>query len=129
MTGAGGARPKRRAALPYLWARHRPALVIMVIAAAFAAFFALRLVAFWIYWSEPAHHNQQIQPWMTPGYVARSYGVDPVEIRDMLAVPQDAPRGSTLEDIARMTGRDTGALIAVLQQRMGQSAGQDTGRE
>lgn len=95
----------------------------MVLGAAFALFFALRLIVFWIYWSDPAHHNKRIEPWMTPGYVARSHGLEQAEISAMLALPPDTPRGLTLQQLARMTGRDTATLIADLQRSIDQSTG------
>lgn len=62
-------------ALGYLWHKHKGALIALVLALAVTLFFAARFVVQWIYWSDPAHRDQQIEGWMTPGYVAHSYGV------------------------------------------------------
>lgn len=55
----------------------------VVIAFAVTLFFVVRMVAFAIYWSDPAHRDQQVQGWMTPGYVAKSWGVPREDIRDL----------------------------------------------
>lgn len=55
----------------------------VVIAFAVTLFFIVRMVAFAIYWSDPAHRDQRVQGWMTPGYVAKSWGVPREDIRDL----------------------------------------------
>ena len=47
----------------------------LVVAMAVTLFFAVRTVAFAIYWSGPAHRDQTLQGWMTPGYVSKSWNV------------------------------------------------------
>lgn len=107
-------------ALSYLWTRHRVALIAFGLALALTLFFAVRFVMHWVYWSDPAHRDQQIEGWMTPGYVAHSYDVSPEVIRDslraLLAQQADAlPRGGmTLQQIARATGTDLDQLSAAL---------------
>jgi acyl dehydratase len=52
-----------------LW-KQRPLLVsAFVLACALTLFFGGRLVVQTIYWANPAHHNQQVQGWMTVGSV------------------------------------------------------------
>jgi hypothetical protein len=67
-----------------------------------ALFFAVRLTVFTIYWSDPAHRDQAVEGWMTPGYVARSWDVDPEVIRAALPPPPDGTpdRRPTLDAIA-----------------------------
>jgi hypothetical protein len=55
----------------------------VVIAFAVTLFFVVRIVVFTIYWSDPAHRDQQVQAWMTPGYVAKSWGVPREDFRDL----------------------------------------------
>ena len=57
------------------WRHQRVASLIFVVASLAAAFFAVRLVAAWIYWSDPTHRDAAIEGWMTPGYVAQSWDV------------------------------------------------------
>jgi len=44
-----------------------------VIAFAVTLFFVMRMVVFTVYWSDPAHRDQKVQNWMTPGYVSKSW--------------------------------------------------------
>ena len=74
-------------------------------------FFAVRIVAQWIYWSDPAHRDQQIEGWMTAGYVAHSYDVPRDVIRN--ALPPDVPAGKHMpfDRIAAETGIDLTELV------------------
>lgn len=89
----------------------------MGLALAIAAVFAVRLTIFTIYWADPAHRNQQIEGWMTPGYVARSWDVPPEVLRAALPPLPDARPGShpTLARIAAAEGIALPELIARLQ--------------
>jgi hypothetical protein len=88
----------RAAALRYLWMHHRWGVIGFGAALILALLFAVRLTVFTLYWADPAHRNQPIAGWMTPGYVARSYDVDPAVIR--AALPITPAARSTLADIA-----------------------------
>ena len=60
-----------------LW-RSRPfATTGFLLAAAVTLFFVIRITASAIYWHNPAHHNESVKPWMTFGYFARSWQIDP----------------------------------------------------
>lgn len=103
----------RAAALRYLWAHHRWAMIGLVAALTIALLFAVRLSIFTIYWADPAHRNQPIEGWMTPGYIARSYDVDPDVIRAALPTQLDAR--STLARIAAREGVAIDTLIAEIE--------------
>lgn len=99
-------------AIRHLWAHHRPVLLLFLGAALVTLFFVVRLTLFTLYWSEPAHRNLAPEPWMTPGYIAHSWGLDPEQLaRTLGATPG---RRMTLEDIARARGLPVAALIAEL---------------
>ena len=106
----------RRAALGYLWAHHRAAVIAMVLALGVALFFAVRLTVFTIYWADPAHRDQPIEGWMTPGYVARSHDVDQAVIRAALPDLPAAgtPARQTLAQIAADADIPLPMLIAAL---------------
>lgn len=54
--------------------RNHPWLVAgFVLALTATMFFAVRLVAITLYWQDPAHQDQAVAGWMTPGYVLRSW--------------------------------------------------------
>ncbi|MDQ2093187.1 hypothetical protein [Rhodalgimonas zhirmunskyi] len=96
-------------AIRHLWTHNRPAFVLFLAATLVAGFFLVRLALFSIYWADPAHRNLTPEPWMTPGYIAFSWGIDPKLLIDGLDVP---PHGRpTLMDIARSRGTDVSQVI------------------
>ncbi|NKX43932.1 hypothetical protein [Roseicyclus persicicus] len=103
----------RPSALAYLWRHHRVALIGMGLALAVAAVFAVRLTLFTIYWADPAHRDQRIEGWMTPGYIARSWEVEPGVIRAALALEQG--HRPTLAQVAEAEGVPLPELIARLE--------------
>jgi hypothetical protein len=105
----------RTPALAYLWRHHRPALIGFRLALAVALVFAVRLTVFTIYWSDPAHREQPVAGWMTPGYVARSWDVPPEVIRAALPVLPEAGRRPTLAQIAEAEGIPLPDLIAGIE--------------
>lgn len=101
-----------------LWRNHRIALTGFVLATLVTLFFLFRLAVQTVYWADPAHQHLAPQPWMTVGYVARSWGLDP---RDLVeAAGLSPPRGRlhkplTLAQVAAQRGMSVAALIADLQ--------------
>jgi hypothetical protein len=86
----------------YLWRHDRLAVVAFSAALALTLFFAVRMLVFSIYWSDPTHRAQPPEPWMTPRYIAHSWGLDPAEVALALgAVKTPGPR-PTLREIARL---------------------------
>lgn len=99
--------------LRWYWTEHRIATLIFGAAVAVAVFFAVRLVAFWIYWADPSHRNVSPESWMTPGYVAMSWDV-PREVVGA-ALGLEPGRRQTLDDIAADRGVAVEVLLAELQ--------------
>ena len=97
-----------------LWKRNKIGLIAFFLAAAVSLFFVLRLAVFWIYWSDPAHRNQPIEGWMTPGYVAYSHHVPKDAVTDALGLSPDGHARKTLEDIAEESGRSVEQLTILL---------------
>lgn len=102
---------KRPAPFRVLWTHHRTALLLTGLALAIALVFAAKLTIHLVYWNNT--HAVRPEPWMTPGYVARSWRQHPEDIRSALGVAQDARRLS-LSDIAELQGRPVEAVIADL---------------
>ncbi|MDE3027267.1 MAG: hypothetical protein KGH84_02565 [Paracoccaceae bacterium] len=69
-----------------------------------AVLFGIRSVYYAIYWSNPAHQFEALQPWMTPGYIAHSYRVDPHKLAEALVVPPENGRRPTLGSLAEAAG-------------------------
>lgn len=108
----------QRDVLARAWAEQRWLLLAFLAAVLVAAFFALRLVIFTIHWSDPARREQPPAGWMTPGYVAHSWGVDRKVVLEALGLPDPAlgleGRRATLEEIARARGVPLAQLLADL---------------
>lgn len=89
-------------AIRLLWAHHRAVLLLFLAGLAVSLFFLVRLTVFSLYWADPAHRHQAPAPWMTPGYIAHSWEIDPKALTAALGVePGSRP---TLQDIARARG-------------------------
>ena len=108
-----------------LFNKHPFALGGFVLAAAVTLFFIGRIVVSAVYWADPAHHNETVKPWMTVGYIAQSWDLDPREIDRMANLPLPDKQGPmTLREIARERGvaveeiiKQVNATIAVLQMK------------
>ena len=106
--------------------RNRIGLIAFFLAAAVSLFFVLRLGIFWVYWSDPAHRDQPIERWMTPGYIAYSHHVPRDLIAEALGLTPGRHPHKTLEDIAEESGRTVEELKILLnavieqQQRAGE---------
>lgn len=98
-----------------IWQAAPVATVILGGALVVSLFFAVRLVAFWIYWADPAHRDQVIEPWMTPGYVAHSWGVPPEIAFEALSLAPTPGRPRTMQGLAEERGVTVETLAAQLQ--------------
>lgn len=99
--------------LRHLWAHHRPSLIVFLVAAAASLFFMARLVAFTVFWSDPEHRNLAPELWMTPGYIAHSWGRDPRALAE--AIGAEPGQRVTLHDIARARNITPEQLLSELQ--------------
>lgn len=98
-----------------LW-RARPVLTsAFLLACAVTLFFAGRFAVYTVYWA--THQEQPVQPWMTVGYVARSWGLEPraLDAEAGLPVPQVKGHPQTLEEIARDRGVPVAEVIAEVE--------------
>ena len=93
-----------------LWRSHRLALIAFVVAALVSLVLAGRTVAFYVYWADSGHIEQPVESWMTVGYVARSWKVDPDLLRAVLDL--DAGDRRPIGRIARDLGIAETELLA-----------------
>lgn len=99
----------------HLW-RLRPVLTsAFLLACAVTLFFVGRFVFQAVYWS--SHQDVPIRPWMTVGYIARSYDLDPRELDRLAGLPLPAVKGhpQPLREIAKDRGVPVDDIIADLQ--------------
>jgi hypothetical protein len=101
--------------LRYLWAHHRFASIGFTVALIAALFFSVSFVRRAIYWSDPAHHRQIPEPWMTPGYIAQSWHLPIPEVEAILRIENArAIVGTgrpTLDRIAKATDQSVQTLL------------------
>jgi len=97
-----------------IWRSHPYLTSALALASAVTLFFIIRTALFAVYWSDPAHRDQIIQGWMTPGYVAHSWKVPQDLMRDIIGAP---PMGNrpTLTDLAAQQGVTLEQLIARIE--------------
>jgi hypothetical protein len=118
--------------LMHAW-RTRPWLTsAFLVACALTLFFAFRFTFQTIYWAN--HQEEPIRPWMTVGYIARSWDLDGREIDALagLPLPQVKGRPQPLSEIAQDRGvsvaeiiADVEAAVAELRAREAQEKGQE----
>lgn len=102
-----------------LWAAAPVATVILAVALAFGALFTVRSVAFAVYWHDPAHREQRIAAWMTPGYVAHSWQVPKEVVLDAAGAPRHPPHPYTLGELAALNGVSVEALMTKVADAIG----------
>lgn len=96
--------------------RKRPVLTsAFLLACAVTLFFAGRLVFFTVYWS--THREMPVQGWMTVGYVARSWGLEPRALDAAAGLPEPEVKGrpQPLAEIARDRGVPMSEVIAEVE--------------
>lgn len=97
-----------------LWRRHRLAILGFGLALVLVLVFAVRLTVAAFYWSDPAHRRATPEGWMTMGYLARSWQLDPAALAAHLGLDPGTARGVTLAQLARARAIPEDRLLADL---------------
>ncbi len=97
-----------------LWRRHPVLVAAFVLALILSLAFAGRIVWRGVYWAE--HREVEVQPWMTVGYIGRSWRLDPraIDAQAGLPVPTEG-RPFTLEQIAVQRGVASAQVVAEVE--------------
>lgn len=96
-----------------LWAAAPVATLVLAAALATTAFFGVRAAKFGVYWRDPAHREQPIAGWMTPGYIAHSWAVPREVVLEALDAPVPPPDGPmNLARLAELKATSVEALVA-----------------
>ena len=98
-----------------LW-RRRPLLTTaFLLACAATLFFSGRFVVQTVYWAN--HQEEPVRPWMTVGYVARSWGLEPMELDLTAGLPLPEVKGhpQPLSEIAKDRGVPVDEVIAEVE--------------
>ncbi|MFN7224207.1 MAG: hypothetical protein ACK4MS_09330 [Paracoccaceae bacterium] len=97
--------------------RHPFLMLAFALALAVTLFFAGRFAVQVVYWSNPAHQNQQVQGWMTVGYIGKSWRLPPREIDAVAGLPvPERGKPFTLDQIARDRGIPVAEVISQVEQ-------------
>jgi len=85
--------------LRFLFRRHPWPTVIMAAGLVALVWFGGQFVSEVLYFSDPAHREQPLAGWMSPRYVAKSWGLPPEVVADVMKL---APghRHTTLDQVA-----------------------------
>lgn len=95
--------------------RKHPFLVAaFVLAVALSIFLAGRIVLRAAYWAQ--HAELSVEGWMTPGYVARSWGVEPRALAEAAGLPvPEKGKPLTIDQIAAARGVPVAEVIAEVE--------------
>jgi hypothetical protein len=111
-----------------LWRRHPWLSLAFVLALGLTLAFATRFALQVVYWSNPAHQNQQVEGWMTVGYIGRSWGLPPRDIDAAAGLPPPlAGQPQTLDQIARTTGLPLAEVIARVEAALSEMTARQRG--
>lgn len=86
-------------ALRYFWKEQPLALSAFLLAMGFLLFFGARFALQFVYFHDPAHRNQALEPWMSPKYVGMSYQLPPDIIRDVMQLERFDGKRVTLKQL------------------------------
>lgn len=100
-----------------LWTNHRRLTISFGLAAAFALFFALLSLFFWLDWDGPrrdAPTDMPVAAWMTPRMIGQSWDVPREEMMRILELEENRGPGrpQNLAEIAAAKGMTVEDLIA-----------------
>jgi hypothetical protein len=95
-----------------LFKSHPYAATGFVLAACLTLFFTVRIISSAIYWADPDHRNQTVKPWMTAGYIGKSWDLPPADIDSAAGLPSPQGHGPwTMQQIADDRGIPVADLI------------------
>ena len=100
-------------------------LLALLLVLSFTGFFAVRTVQRAVYWRH--HQDERIRPWMSVGYIARSYRVPPRILYEALGLPP-RPDKRPIRAIARSQNRSVEDVISVLEKAINDARAGDEQR-
>lgn len=82
----------------YLLNRQPIAFAVCLVALLAAAVFGGRFITEALYFSNPAHRYQSLEPWMSPRYVSHSYDLPREVVADVFGIDLEAERAEDRRD-------------------------------
>ena len=110
-----GAAMTKPGLLSHLWQTQRIAVILLLISALALGVFAVRFVRVTVYFNDPRHIQEPLEPWMTPRYVGRSYDLPPEAARKLFRLDTGAEGRPTMGRIARDMGLTLQELQALVR--------------
>jgi membrane protein DedA with SNARE-associated domain len=106
--------------------RVRWLVVLLVLAAVATALLAMRTYRTFSMlesaYTAEMPQSSTVRPWMTIGYVARTYRVSEIALRGRLGLADDVPSDATLKALARARGLAPPGYVAIVQRAVAASA-------
>jgi hypothetical protein len=96
-----------------IFRRHPLLSGTFLLALALTLFFGISALSRAIYWAQ--HQRDPVAPWMTVGYVARSWGLHPKEIDERANLPHPPGHPMTLREIASERGVPVQDIITLVE--------------
>lgn len=104
--------------------RHPYLTAAFALASTLALWLLVHVVAGLIYWQ--AHEDEPIEPWMTVGYIGRSWDLSPRAIDEAAGLPPpEDGRPFTLAEIARRRGVPVEVVIAEVEAALAELRSRD----
>jgi hypothetical protein len=97
------------------WRAAPVATAIFGVAIIVGIVFTVRIALFWGHWADPANRDQNIEPWMTPGYVAHSWYIPREVMLDALPIPLDKGKRRNFDQLSKELGIPVEELIGIAQ--------------
>ncbi len=98
-----------------MWRAAPVATVVLAVALAATVFFGLRTARHWVYWNDPAHRDQAVAGWMTPGYIAHSWQVPREVVTQAIGLERRPEGPRNLDRLAQNQGRSVDDLIVEIE--------------
>ena len=92
-----------------LFQRHPKLVSALTLTSVIALFFAVKFIVGVVYWSQ--HQQEAIRPWMTAGYIGKSWGINPRELDRQAGLPPPTDHPYTLAEAAKQRGIPVEELI------------------
>ena len=101
--------------MTHLFRKHPFVVSAFALAVLVSVFLIGRILVQAVYWSQ--HSEVAIEPWMTVGYIGRSWNVPPREVDERAGLPKpESGHPFTLDQIAKDRGVPVAEIIALVEQ-------------
>jgi hypothetical protein len=105
--------------LRFIFLRHRIAALLLAVAMAAIVWMGAGFVREALYFADPAHQRQDLEPWMSPRYVGKSWDLPPEVIMGIMDLEPGEGR-QTLADVSA----ELGISLDELQRRVAYARGE-----